>query len=189
MACGLEKFDPAELVGKTCYGGLDLSNISDITALVLAFPMEDGSLRVVPHFWLPKDGRAGPPGERPHPLPRLGCRGLVHLTEGDIIDYDFVKATILENLQRYKIKSLLCDPYNATQIIIQLGAEGLPVVPMRQGFLSMNAPCKELLRLVAAGDLHHNGDPVLAWMADVALRGHRPEREHQDLPETLPGQG
>ena len=40
------------------------------------------------------------------------------------------------------------------------------MVPMRQGFISMNAPSKELERRLLAEEINHGGNPVLRWMAD-----------------------
>ena len=37
-----------ELKGKPCYGGLDLAAVEDVTALVLLFPWEDGSMKILP---------------------------------------------------------------------------------------------------------------------------------------------
>jgi phage terminase large subunit-like protein len=39
--------DLEELRGRTCFGGLDLAAVSDVTAFVLVFPMDDGELKVV----------------------------------------------------------------------------------------------------------------------------------------------
>lgn len=49
--------DLDSLWGRMCYGGLDLSSTSDITALVLAFPprSEDEKYILRPFFWLPED--------------------------------------------------------------------------------------------------------------------------------------
>ena len=60
----LEKWDacsfavnPDELEGRVCYGGLDLSSTTDITAFVLVFPPrnEDERFAVMPFFWIPED--------------------------------------------------------------------------------------------------------------------------------------
>lgn len=52
--------DPEELIGRECYGGLDLSQTSDITALVLIFPPrnEDEKYMLLPYFWIPEDNLA-----------------------------------------------------------------------------------------------------------------------------------
>ena len=46
-----------DLEGRVCYGGLDLSSTTDITALVLVFPpeYEDDKYIILPYFWIPED--------------------------------------------------------------------------------------------------------------------------------------
>ena len=46
-----------ELIGRTCYGGLDLSGTSDITAFVLAFPPRNDEEKyiILPYCWIPED--------------------------------------------------------------------------------------------------------------------------------------
>ena len=45
------------LEGRVCYGGLDLSSTTDITAFVLVFPPEDEDDKyvILPYFWIPED--------------------------------------------------------------------------------------------------------------------------------------
>jgi phage terminase large subunit-like protein len=47
---------PDELKGRVCYGGLDLSSTTDITAFVLVFPPQDeaDNYVVLPYFWIPE---------------------------------------------------------------------------------------------------------------------------------------
>ncbi len=51
------KIDEKSLEGRVCYGGLDLSSTTDITAFVLVFPPEDENDRyyILPYFWIPED--------------------------------------------------------------------------------------------------------------------------------------
>ena len=46
-----------DLEGRVCYGGLDLSSTTDITAFVLVFPPEDeeDKYSILPYFWLPEE--------------------------------------------------------------------------------------------------------------------------------------
>ena len=45
------------LEGRSCYGGLDLSSTTDITAFVLVFPpeYEEDKYIILPFFWIPED--------------------------------------------------------------------------------------------------------------------------------------
>jgi hypothetical protein len=64
-----------------------------------------------------------------------------------------------------KIKEVAYDPWNATQIALQLQDQGATMVEFGQGFASMSEPTKELEKLVMIGKLAHGGNPVLRWMA------------------------
>ena len=159
--------DLEKLRGRECYAGLDLSSTSDITAFVLVFPPlhEDDKYIVVPHFWLPRetlDLRV----RRDHvPYDVWERMGLFHITEGNVVDYNFVRKTINELHEIYNIKEIAADRWNATQLITDLEGDGFTVVPMGMGFKDMSPPMKELYKLILEGQFIHGGNPVLRWMA------------------------
>lgn len=159
--------DLEKLRGRECYAGLDLSSTSDITAFVLVFPpLHDGEKYiVVPHFWLPRetlDLRV----RRDHvPYDVWERMGLFHITEGNVVDYNFVRKTINELHTMYNIKEIAADRWNATQLITDLEGDGFTVVPIGMGFKDMSPPMKELYKLLLEGKFIHGGNPVLRWMA------------------------
>ena len=168
-ACGTSR-SLADIVqaGYTrCFAGLDLSSTSDITAFVLVFPplTEGDKYIVVPHFWLPRetlDLRV----RRDHvPYDVWERMGLFHITEGNVVDYNFVRKTINELHTMYNIKEIAADRWNATQLITDLIGDGFTVVPMGMGFKDMSPPMKELYKLLLEGKFIHGGNPVLRWMA------------------------
>jgi len=166
-ACGGQVI-PEMLKGKPCYAGLDLSSTTDITALVLAFPV-DGAVKLLSYFWIPGDNileRA----KRDHvPYDLWVKQGLVYATDGNVIDYSFIVAKIAELRKQYALKEIAFDRWGAAKIVQELTELGVAVVPFGQGFASMAGPSKELLRLVLAGKLEHGGNPVMRWMADNAV--------------------
>ena len=94
--------------------------------------------------------------------------GFITLTPGNVIDYDFIEAELMELAGRFRLGELAYDRYGASQISQHLqeamGDEW--VVPIGQGFISMSPPMKELGRLIASKQLAHGNNPVLNWMAD-----------------------
>lgn len=151
--------------GQRCWLGVDLSSTTDLTAVVAVFPRDDGGVVVVPRFWLPgHDVRER--GRRDNARYDLwAAQGALTLTEGNVIDYDVIGEAVDEALDWYEVVEMGYDPWNATQWVIKQAAKGLTVVPVRQGYATMTAPTKELLKLVAAGDLVHGNHPVLTWNA------------------------
>lgn len=169
-ACGVRKVDPEKLKGRACYGGLDLSQIYDITALVLVFPPEntDDPYQVICRFWLPADNLIERVRRDQVPYDAWVKAGFLNLTPGNVVDYDFILAEIESLADRYEIQEIGYDRYGATlvsQRLQDMGGEEW-VVPIGQGFLSMSPPMKELSKLIASQGLAHGSNPVLTWMAD-----------------------
>lgn len=89
MGCCSFKVDEEALEGRVCYGGLDLSSTTDITAFVLVFPPEDeyDKYSILPYFWMPEetiDLRV----KRDHvPYDVWERQGFVQTTEGNVVHY------------------------------------------------------------------------------------------------------
>jgi phage terminase large subunit-like protein len=178
--CGAHPVDPEALKGRRCYAGLDLSNVSDITAFVLVFPMDDGTYQVLCWFWIPegyakeRDRKAQTTTSYQHWVDR----GLITLTDGEMIDYDAILDTILGRpegdgkdaivglVDQYDIAEVNVDPYNSTQPVLRLLAEGVNAQLMQQGTKSMNDPTKFAEVLIGTERLHFGGHPILTWMAE-----------------------
>lgn len=163
--------DLEALRGRPCYGGLDLSSTLDMSAFALVFPDDAGeSFDVLVFFWLPSE--AGMERERLNrPVyMRWASQGLVKMTDGAAIDYRVIRDDINALAALYDLRVIEADPDNATHLLTLLGDEdGIKVELIRQGGRSLNAPTKELLRLVVEGLLRHGGNEVLAWMAGNAV--------------------
>ncbi|NLN45518.1 MAG: terminase large subunit, partial [Clostridiaceae bacterium] len=156
------------LEGGVCYGGLNLSSTTDITAFVLVFPPadEDDMYSVLPYFWMPEDNidlRV----RRDHvPYDLWEKQGHLMTTEGNVVHYGFIERFI-ENLgTRYNIREIAFDRWGAVQMVQNLEGLGFTVVPFGQGFKDMSPPTKELMKLTLEGKLAHSGHPVLRWMMD-----------------------
>ena len=165
--------DLESLQGRECYGGLDLSSTSDITAFVLVFPPrgEDEKYIVLPFFWLPEDTLALR-CRRDHVLYDVWeLQGYIQTTEGNVIHYGFIEKFIEDLGEKYHIKEIAFDRWNATQMVQNLEGMGFTVVPFGQGYKDMSPPSKELYKLLMEGNINHGGHPVLKWMAqNVVMR-------------------
>ncbi len=165
--------DMDSLHGRECYGGLDLSSTTDITAFVLVFPprTEDEKYILLPFFWLPRDTlelRC----RRDHVLYDVWeLQGYIRTTEGNVLHYGFIEKFIEELGEKYHIKEIAFDRWNATQMVQNLEGMGFIVVPFGQGYKDMSPPSKELYKLLMEGSINHGGNPVLKWMAqNVVMR-------------------
>ena len=163
--------DEYALEGRACYAGLDLSSTSDLTAMVLVFPPldEDEKYIVVPHFWLPEDTlrlRV----HRDHVMyDKWERQGFLHTTEGNVVHYGFIEQYILKLGERFNIREIAYDRWNATMMVQTLEDDGFTMVPFGQGFRDMSPPTKELMRIVLERRMNHGGHPVLRWNLDNAF--------------------
>lgn len=152
-----------DLEGRPCYGGLDLATTKDLCAWVLIFPDSDGTLDVLARFWCPESTVRERTASGRAPYQRWVDLGLIEATKGNVVDYDAIREQILADRDAFDLKKVISDPFNATHLCLSLKAAGVEVEFLRQGFLSLNAPTKELERLVLESRIRHAGDPVLAW--------------------------
>jgi phage terminase large subunit-like protein len=166
-ACALP-VDVEGLRGRTCFGGLDLSSTTDISAFVLVFPPAgpDEPYMVLPRFWIPGESMRRRSHDDGVPYDAWVRSGWMKTTPGDVIDYDFIVAEIDELAQAYDIGEIAFDRWGATKMIQELQSRGMEVVQFGQGFASMSAPMKELERLVLSRRIAHGGNVPLAWMID-----------------------
>lgn len=165
-ASGGDPIDETGLAGRDCFGGLDLSTTTDITACVFLFPEEDGGYVVLPRFWIPEENMRERSRRDRVPYDVWVRQGLMAATPGNVIDYDWIRSDIEAAADRYRIRELGYDPWNATSLVTQLQDGGLAMVPVRQGYASLSGPMKELEALVLQRKFRHGGNPVLRWMAD-----------------------
>jgi len=162
-----------ELEGRICYGGLDLSSTTDITAFVLVFPPQDEDDRyaVLPYFWIPEDNVPVRVRRDHVPYDVWERRGMIQTTEGDVIHYGYIEDFIEKLGERFNIQEIAFDRWGAVQMVQNLEGMGFTVVPFGQGFKDMSPPTKELMKLVLEQKIAHGGNPVLRWMVDnVVIR-------------------
>lgn len=157
-----------ELEGRLCYAGLDLSSTTDLTTLVLVFPPEDESepYMVLPFFWLP-DETLALRVRRDHVMYDVWERqGFLHTTEGNVVHYGHIQQFINQLGERFNIREIAYDRWNATMMVQALEDDGFTLVPFGQGYRDMSPPTKELMRMVLEQKLAHGGHPVLRWNMD-----------------------
>ena len=172
-------FDRSILTGRRCYGGLDLSSTTDITAFILLFPpvVDDPFWYVLPFFWIPEDNMKERIQKDKIQYDQWVDDGLVNVTPGNVIDYDFIRKLITGEsdggehthclADEFNIVQIGFDDYNATQLTIQLQkdlGDNTALVNVDQGIKSISPVVKELEVMLGNQILEHGGNPVLRWM-------------------------
>lgn len=164
--------DWTQLIGATCYAGLDLSSTTDLTAFVAVFPDGSGGYDVDARFWIPEENIQDKTARDGAPYQAWVDAGLITTTEGNITDYDVVREEIRNFAGSHDLREIPYDKWNATQLATQLEGDGATMVQFPQGFSGMNEPARLLESLVLTRRIRHGGNPVLRWMmANVAVKG------------------
>lgn len=145
-----------------CWGGLDLSSISDITSLYFIFEYEE-KLIIKGKNYLPKEKLREKSRNDNVPYENWVKDGYLIVTEGNVVDYEYIKRDIKEAMSKYKkISSIGFDRWNSSQLISNLMDDKVPMVGFGQGFASMSPATKQLEKM-ALENRFITDDPVLRW--------------------------
>ncbi|OZI56749.1 terminase [Bordetella genomosp. 4] len=162
---------PEPCRGQTVYGGLDLSSVSDLTALVLVSEAGD----VYPTFWLPEEGLEEKSRNDRVPYDVWAGDGLLLTTPGRAIEYEFIAHHLREVFDTYDVRALAFDRYNMRFLRPWLERVGFDeeelerFVEFGQGFVSMSPALRELESKLLAKKLRHGNHPVLTMCAANAV--------------------
>ncbi len=163
------EIDHGKLDGQECWLGVDLATTQDTTCVAAVFPGADGTITVLPHFFLPKDNIEAKERNDRLPYRAWASEGHITLTPGVVTDYSFVEAKIMELVERYKVQEVTLDRWNATDISTRLSEQGANVTWIGQGYRSLSAPSKRLEELVLSGKLIHGDHPILRAQASQVM--------------------
>ena len=162
-----------DLTGRECFGGLDLASTQDVAAFVLYFPPteDDHMHHAMCFFWIPAENVLKRARNYLVPLESWIDQGYVMATEGNVIDYAFIRHTIVELKSRYAINQIGFDDWNSTQIVTELMDHSISMIPLNQTAKTFNTPLKRLADISVQGTLNYFGNPVLKWMASNTYAG------------------
>jgi phage terminase large subunit-like protein len=159
------------LAGLTLYGGLDLSEVADLTALVL-IGWRDRKWHVQPTFWLPSEGlREKTIADRlPYDLWR--AQGYLQTTPGRTVSYEHVADHLRGLFRHYSIAKIGFDRWNMRHFLPWLLKAGFTeqfvrdhFVEFGQGMQSMSPALRDLEQVLLEGQIAHGNHPVLSMCA------------------------
>lgn len=158
---------PASLEGKKVYGGLDLSSVNDLTALVLG--TEDGDIH--PTFWLPKEGLNEKSKKDHVPYDLWAKDKLLLTTPGKAIEYKFVAEHLRGLFDRCDVQAIGFDRYNMRFLkpwLVEAGFSDSELERFKdfgQGYVDMTPALRELETRLLNGKLKHGDHKVLSMCA------------------------
>lgn len=160
-----EEWVRQNLTGKICYGGLDLSKTTDLTAFVLLFPPQKGLDTWVALFraWRPKDTVLDAEQRDHVPYRDWERAGFLTLCDGDMVDYRDVTAEVLAAAELYDLQALGVDQHLTQTITPALQDAGILIVAIPQTMLGMSPAMKELEQLIRKREMRHVHNTCARW--------------------------
>lgn len=167
--------DDLRLEEVPCYAGLDLSEVSDLTALVIIGQI-DKKWHVKPTFWLPGEGLIEKSiGDRV-PYDMWARQGFLRTTPGHSISYEFVANYLVDEFSFYNIKKLAFDRWNFKHLrpwLLQAGFSDMFVtdhfVEFGQGMQSMSPALRDLEQILLEKEVCHGDHPVLSMCSQNCI--------------------
>ena len=162
-----------------CFVGIDLASTKDITAAVAVFPQDNGGYGVIPRFWAPRESVSERARQDRRKMMNYAIQtGEITLTDGNVLDIEYLVGDIFLFLQQYNVQGVGFDPWNAEAVIQiltnQMGFDIGRCYKLKQGYDTYNQPFKRLKEDLAAGKFVHPGNIVLSWMAENTAQKEDP---------------
>jgi len=157
--------DLEQIKNRKCYAGLDLAAVEDVTAFVMVFPMDDGSIKVVPKMFVSEAAVERRRTQTGGSYDTFVKDNELIVTEGNSTDYAVIERVVKECAELYDLQSIAFDRWNSNSLVANLTDAGIEMDPFGQGFISMTAPIKNAEILIKKKLLHHGGNGMLRWMA------------------------
>lgn len=157
------------------YGGLDLSEVNDLTAFVLIGKV-DGVWNVKSTFWLPAEGLSERARKDRVPYDLWREQGLLVALPGKSVDYEYIAEFLRSEFDRHNIRKVAFDRWNMRHLkpwLVRAGFDDTFIEEhleaFGQGFQSMSPALRDLEGEILNGRLAHGGHPVLTMCAANAV--------------------
>ena len=157
--------DLERLRGRPCFGGLDLSTTTDVTALAWVFPPtpDDGLWRVLSRYFVPAENLRRRAERDRVPYDLWAGQGFIEATAGNVVDYGAIEQRIFADAALFQVREIAYDPWNATHIALRLQDRGgeddrvPPGLPLDGG---ADPRAREADRLPQARPRRQSGHPL-----------------------------
>ena len=163
-ACVVDTF-PDFGVNSVCFIGLDLASVRDIATAVALFEL-DGQYYAKCFYWVPADNAELRQSRDGVPYVTWIEQGYVKATDGNVCDYRTIEADIVELSKQYSLNCIAYDPWNASQLIVQLSEQSIDCQQWPQTARYLNEPMKLLEGWILGRQIHFEDNPVTRFMFD-----------------------
>ena len=155
----VERPEPPEAV----FIGFDLAATRDLNAVCTLKRYGELDYEAEWQFFLPEEGLKIVPKHYLDIFNVAIASGILKLTEGNVMDDREISDFIKEQCQKYNVKEVGYDAYNAASMVARLNDAGVPVKKVGQGMAVLNNPSKYVEKLILNKQIKHDGNAFLGW--------------------------
>lgn len=161
--------DPACLITQdrgepeAVFVGFDLAATRDLNAVCTLKRYGEQDYEAEWQFFLPEESLFLIPKHYMDIFRVAKDSGILKLTEGNVMDDREISDYIKAQCERYNVKEVGYDAYNAASLVARLHDFGIPVKKVGQGMAVLNNPSKYVEKLILNKQIKHNGNPFVGW--------------------------
>lgn len=172
---------PFDIMGHICYVGIDLSKLSDDTAIAFVFPYQKSNEThywVLQHSWIPLNHTSGSI-EAKEKQDGINYRAAEQKGYCDIaknrwgyIDDDSVVTWLADFIEtnQLQVKFICFDPWAVSDVLDELQqVDKWPMMPIRQTSHDLDRPTHELQKAFREGRIHYFDDPIIQYSLTNAI--------------------
>ncbi|CAB4219337.1 COG4626 Phage terminase-like protein, large subunit [uncultured Caudovirales phage] len=154
---------PRETPPEAVFIGFDLAATRDLNAVCTL--KRYGELDYEAHwkFFLPEESLSIVPKHYLDIFNVAIASGILKLTEGNVMDDREVSEYIKQECEKYDVREVGYDAYNAASMVARLHDAGIPVKKVGQGMAVLNNPSKYVEKLIMNQNIKHDGNPFVGW--------------------------
>lgn len=151
--------DPPE----STFMAFDLAHSRDLNAICTLHRYSEEDFQAEFQFFLPEESMDLVPNHYKSIYAEAVRSGILKLTQGNVTDMVEIEQYISRQCEKYEVKEIGFDPYNAAGLVANLFGNGLPVKKVGQGMAVLSNPSKATEQAILKKAIHHNGNPFLGW--------------------------
>ena len=160
-ACALQ---PRTEEPEAVFIGFDLAATRDLNAVCTLKRYGELDYEAEWQFFLPEESLSFIPKHYLDIFQVAIASGILKLTEGNVMDDREISDYIInQQCQKYHVKEVGYDAYNAASLVARLHDAGLPVKKVGQGMAVLNNPSKYVEKLILNKQIKHDGNPFVGW--------------------------
>lgn len=157
------------LRGRRAWVGLDLSKTFDLSALVVAVPLDDGRVALRGHYWWPSADARQRELDYRLPVRNWAATGKLEMTPGREIDYMRILERMKEIAAEFDVVAIAYDRWGAKMFAEMAVGEGLPLQLYSQGIATMGPGCQLWQQLWVGHKFVVGDDPVFRHACAQAI--------------------